>query len=129
MGQQVSKGASIQCSFGTTPATLSVLPANMVNADGNPAATIMDYAPTVNIPAFGMCSAPTNPTVISATAAAAGVLTPQSCIPLTVAPWTPGCATVKIGGMSALNNSSKCTCTWLGVISITAAGTTTVNIP
>ena len=74
MGQQVSKGASIQCSFGAAPATLSVIPSSMVNADGNAAATIMDYAPYANIPAFGMCSAPTNPMVAAATTAASSHL-------------------------------------------------------
>ena len=33
-----------------------------------------------------------------------------------------GCPTVLIGGMPALNNTSKCMCMWAGVISITVPG-------
>jgi hypothetical protein len=37
------------------------------------AATIMDYAPIVNIPPFAMCQSLANPTVATATTAALGV--------------------------------------------------------
>ena len=37
-------------------------------ATGPLAATIMDYIPIANIPPFGMCMSPANPTVIAATA-------------------------------------------------------------
>jgi hypothetical protein len=60
--------------------------------------------------------------VIAATAAALGVLTPMPCIPATTAPWTPGNPTVLIGNMPALNNGSKCLCTWAGIISILVPG-------
>ena len=59
-------------------------------AGGPLAATIMDYAPLVNILPFGMCSSLANPSVASATAAALGVLTPMPCIPVIPAPWVPG---------------------------------------
>ena len=87
MGQQVVAGAVLQCSFGAAPAALVVLPANRVLAGGPPAATIMDHAPMMNVPPFGMCSTPSNPMVAAATAAALGVLTPMPCIPVTAAPW------------------------------------------
>lgn len=121
MPQLVTSGALMACSFGVAPAALNVLPVNQVMA-GAPAATIMDNKPMVNIPTFGMCSSLANPTVASATAAALGVLTPMPCIPATSAPWAPGSATVKIGNMPALNNTSKCMCNWAGVIQITAPG-------
>jgi len=129
MPKQVVNGAMLQCSFGVAPSSLNVLPANKVNVEGVPAANIMDYKPMVNIMPFGMCSSPTNPTVISATSAALGVLTPMPCMPNTVAPWTPGSPTVPIANMPALNDSSTCMCTWTGVISITFAGQITTDIP
>jgi len=94
-----------------------------------PAANIMDHVPMVNIMPFGMCSCPSNPTVASATAAAMGVLTPMPCVPVTAAPWTPGSPTVLLGGMPALNDSSKLMCTWGGVISVVMPGQVTEQIP
>lgn len=128
MAVQVVSVANISCSFGTAPSALSVIPAAMVNAGGLPAATIMDYAPMVNVLTFGMCSSMANPTVASATAAAMGALTPMPCIPATAAPWTPGSSTVMIGGKPALNDGCKCMCTWGGSISISVAGQFTVNV-
>lgn len=122
MGQLVVSGAMIQCSFGMAPASLMVLPTNCVMAGGMPAANIMDYIPMVNILPFGMCQSPANPTVIAATAAAMGVLTPMPCIPVTAAPWVPGVPTVMLAKMPALNNSCKCMCSWGGVISVNFAG-------
>ena len=130
MGQQVVMGAMMQCTFGAAPATLAVIPQGPpVMAGGPMAATIMDNIPLVNIPTFGVCQSLANPTVASATAAALGVLTPMPCIPMTAAPWAPGCPTVLIGGKPALNNSSKCMCSWGGVISINVPGQFTASIP
>ncbi|MBL8896541.1 MAG: DUF4280 domain-containing protein [Planctomycetes bacterium] len=129
MGVQVVATAMMSCSFGAAPSTLSVIPAGRPLAGGLPAANITDMAPMVNIPPFGMCNTPSNPTVASATAAALGVLTPMPCVPVTTAPWAPGCATVLVSGMPALNNSSKCMCAWGGVISITNPGQTTTMVP
>ncbi|NEZ55300.1 DUF4280 domain-containing protein, partial [Adonisia turfae] len=100
-----------------------------VMASGPLAATIMDYAPIVNIPPFGMCTSLANPTVASATAAALGVLTPMPCLPVIPAPWVPGSPTVNINNFPALNNSSKCMCTWGGVITIMNPGQFTVQVP
>ncbi len=128
MGQLVTTGAMLQCTFGLAPSTLNVLPVNLVTA-GSPAANIMDNKPMVNIPPFGMCNSPANPTVAAATTAALGVLTPMPCIPVIAAPWAPGAPTVMIKNMPALNNTSKCMCNWGGVISINSAGQFTVNVP
>lgn len=122
-------GATLMCSFGAAPSALTVLPANCVFAGGPVAANIMDNKPMVNILPFAMCSSPANPTVAAATAAALGVLTPMPCIPATAAPWAPGSATVMIGGMPALNNSSKLMCNWGGVIQVTVPGQATVMVP
>jgi len=127
MGQLVVSGAMMMCSFGAAPSALSVLPANKTMC-GAPAANIMDKNPMVNIAPFGMCMSMANPTVVSATAAALGVLTPMPCIPATTAPWVPGSPTVMIANMPALNSTCKCMCMWGGVISITFAGQATTNV-
>jgi hypothetical protein len=128
MSQLVCMGALLQCSFGAAPSPLTVLPANKT-LTGTPAATIMDNAPIVNIAPFGMCSAPTNPVVVTATTAALGVLTPMPCVPATTAPWVPGSPTVLIGGLPALDNQSKLMCMWAGVIQITMPGQFTTMLP
>lgn len=129
MGQLVCTGAMIQCSFGAAPSSLVSLPTHLTMAGGPPAATIMDFAPIVNVPPFGVCNSPSNPTVAAATAAALGVLTPMPCVPATAAPWIVGAPTVLIGNMPALNDSSKLMCMWGGVIQITAPGQFTTQVP
>ncbi len=128
MAQQVTNGAMIACSFGTTPGQMTVMPANRVNAGNMPAATIMDNKPMANVAPFGMCTTLSNPQVASATSAAQGVLTPQPCIPVITAPWSPGSPTVLIGSQPALNNTCQLTCTWGGMITISNAGQQTVNV-
>jgi hypothetical protein len=128
MGIQVAISANLQCSFGVAPSVLTVLPVNRTMT-GGPAANIMDHVPMLNILPFGMCNCPANPMVAAATAAALGVLTPMPCIPMTSAPWMPGAPTVMIGGMPALQNSSKLMCQWGGVIQILAPGQFTVMVP
>lgn len=129
MAQLVINGATLQCSFGTGPSTMVVIPANMVNASTQPAATIMDNKPMANIMPFIMCTTPTNPAVAAATSAAMGVLTPAPCIPVTPGPWAPGSPKVMIKNQPALNNTSKCMCTWGGVISVVQPGQMTVTVP
>jgi hypothetical protein len=129
MPQQVVNGAVMMCSFGMAPSSLVVLPTNKTMVGGVPAANIMDHIPMTNIMPFGMCMSIANPTVASATSAALGVLTPMPCVPATSAPWAPGSPKVLIGNQPALNNTSKCTCNWAGVISITMPGQTTTEIP
>jgi uncharacterized Zn-binding protein involved in type VI secretion len=115
--------AQLMCSFGAAPSALQVVPKGPpVQAGGQMAATIQDFAPNVNIMPFGMCNTPSNPQVAAATSAAMGVLTPQPCIPVTTAPWTPGSPTVMINGAPALTNSCQCMCAWGGVITISMPG-------
>lgn len=128
MAQLVVMGAALQCSFGVAPCSLIVIPSNRVMGSKVPAANIMDNK-IVNIPTFGMCTTQSNPAVAATTAAALGVPTPAPCIPFILAPWTPGSSTVMVGKMPALNSTSKCNCNWGGVISITYAGQTTINVP
>ncbi len=128
MGFLVVNGATMLCSFGIAPGALIVLPTNKVLAGTMPAANIMDYKPFVNIPGFVMCLSLANPAVASATSAAMGVLTPMPCTPTTAAPWVPGCAKVLIGNMPALDDTSKCICSYGGTISIIFAGQVTVMV-
>jgi hypothetical protein len=67
--------------------------------------------------------------VIAATAAALGVLTPMPCMPVPAGPWVAGAPTVLIGNLPALNDSSKLTCAWAGVIQIPFAGQATAMVP
>ncbi len=123
MPKLVIQGAKLKCSQGTSPSSLSLLPVpTPAKADEQQAATIMDFAPMVNIAAFGMCITQANPQVAAATAAAMGVLTPQPCIPATTSPWSPGSSKVTISEMKALTSDSKCNCMWTGSIEITDPG-------
>ena len=129
MPLQVVSGATLACSFGMAPSTLTVLPVTGVSCSKMPAATIMDFAPMANVAPFGMCISPANPQVAPATAAAKGVLTPQPCIPATTTPWTPGGLTVEITGQPVLDNVSTCMCMWAGVISIVSPGQVQTTVP
>lgn len=129
MPQQVSMTAQLTCSFGSAPSQLVVLPADKVLAENNPAATIMDHVPLLNILPFGMCSSLANPVVAAATAAAMGALTPMPCIPATGSPWVPGAATVVYGNKPALDNTCKCFCNWTGIITVAQPATTKTQIP
>jgi len=62
MPQHVCNGAVLMCSFGVAPSTLTVLPVERVMTSSQPAATIMDYQPLVNVQPFGMCITPTDNT-------------------------------------------------------------------
>lgn len=127
MPQLVTAGAMMTCTFGAAPSSLVVLPMNKTNATA-PAANIADCIPIANIPPFATCMSIANPTVASATAAALGVLTPMPCIPVPTGPWAPGSATVMIGPMPALNNTSVCNCAWGGVIQIGFPGQVTTSV-
>jgi hypothetical protein len=126
---QVVSGASLACTFGAAPSTLTVLPLTGVTCSKMPAATIMDFAPMVNIASFGVCLSIANPQVAAATAAALGVFTPQPCIPATTSPWTPGAVTVSYGTQPALDNTSTCMCMWAGVITVVSPGQVQTTVP
>ena len=125
MAVQVCAGATMMCSFGTSPGTLAVLPVHQVMATLN-AANISDSVALANIPTFGSCSSSGNPVVAAATAAAGGALTPMPCVPLPSGTWVPGSTTVLLKSMPALDSAATATCTWGGVITILSPGQTTV---
>ena len=124
MPNLVCTGATLQCSFGTTPATFTASGAQVSATTA--AGVVTDVAPA-NVATFGMCMSPANPQVASATAAAQGVLTPQPCQPV-LAPWTPGSSRVTIGGVAALDDSSQCMCSWNGSVTMSDAGQTDVTL-
>ena len=128
--EQVCNLATLKCSEGLAPGTLMVLPVNRVMTTSQPAATIMDNIPMMNIMPFGMCKSNSNPMVIAATSAAMGTPTPAPCIPMTtVGPWSPGATDVLINNIPALDKSSTLKCMWAGTIEVQDAGQTTHKIP
>jgi hypothetical protein len=128
MAQQVVDSATLGCSFGTGPSTLTLVPQLRFTAEGRQAANVLDCVPFENIPPFGECLSLANPEVAAATAAAGGELTPQPCVPEIVGEWVPGEPRVRINGQSALTQGSTCMCTWLGEISIEVPGTTRTEV-
>lgn len=126
---QVCNGAMLQCSMGMAPSTMVVTPENAVLTSNQPAATIMDNIPMKNIMPFGMCQSMANPQVAAATAAAMGALTPQPCIPVIPAPWTPGAPVVLIKNIPALDKTSMLMCMWAGSITVQNPGQQTHVIP
>lgn len=128
MPQQTVTTAVTMCTFGVAPSTFTATPRPIMTSYMN-VGVITDNIPMVNIAPFGMCTSLANPSVASATSAAAGVLTPMPCIPVTPGPWAPGSPTVLVTGIPALNNTSKLMCTWGGVISITFPGQVQESIP
>lgn len=121
----VVTSAMAQCSFGVSPVSLMAVPKGApVVVENLPPLTTMDHLPIANIPPFGMCSSPANPTVIAATAAAMGVLTPMPCVPNTPAPWVPGAVMTTVNGAPALTAGSTCNCVWGGVITVLNPGAT-----
>ncbi len=128
MGKLVVMGAMCQCSMGTGPCSLVVLPTNKVAGCNVPAANIQDSKPIVNLASFIMCTTQSNPVVAAATAAAMGTPTPAPCIPAIAGPWSPGAAKTTIGGQPALDDASTCNCSYGGTISVTSAGQGTIDV-
>ncbi len=118
----VATTAMATCTFGAAPSALSAQPLNRVKGTSLVVLTANDFAPTMNVKPFGMCSAPSNPQVAAATAAASGVLTPQPCVPATTTPWAPGALRAKVNGSPALVGNCTLNCMWGGVISVTSPG-------
>lgn len=123
MGKFVVTGALLKCSFGVAPSVFTVIDPTRPKTQGKMMGNIMDNKPMVNIKPFGMCRSMSNPTVASATAAAMGVLTPMPCVPVTMAPWTPG-GKEKVADLPALLKNAKCMCSWGGQITVSFQGYT-----
>jgi Domain of unknown function (DUF4280) len=113
----VCTGATLQCSFGTTPATFAA--SGIQVETGSPVGVVTDVTPA-NVPPFGLCTTPSNPQVASAH-------TPQPCVPVLTSPWSPGSARVMVNGVNALDHSCQCLCAWGGVVTVSDAGQTAVS--
>jgi hypothetical protein len=129
MAQPVVHGDMLMCPMGAAPSPITVLPTIKTMAEKKPMATIMDNVAFLNIMPFGTCMSLANPATATLTAAAFGVLTPGPCTPMTPAPWMPGAPTVLIGGKPALNSTSKCSCVYGGVISVSVPTAVTETVP
>src|SRR5438552_16139261 len=110
----VGEASLLQCSFGTAPTPLIVLPDRTVMAEGMLMGNITDMKPLVNIEPFGECISLANPAVLAASLAA-GTLAPVPCIPVTTSPWTTAAMNVLVQGQPALDQTSILMCEWLGV--------------
>lgn len=122
MPKLVVLGAQLKCSEGLAPSVLQVAPARDSAAALKDVATVQDHLPNQNVMPFGMCKTQANPQVAAATAAAQGTLTPQPCVPVTTAPWSPGAKEATLGGVALLTADSTCKCAWTGTIEITDPG-------
>ena len=119
----------IQCSFGLVPTPLVVLPDRTVLAEGMLMGNISDIVPFANIEPFGECISLANPEVLAATIAAAGILTPMPCIPITPDPWLSESLNVLVGGLPALDQTAIVMCIWAGVIHVVEPGNFTIMVP
>jgi len=122
MSQFVTTGATLVCSFGTTPSTFNATSAPTVLMQGKPVGTLTDGKGMVNIQSFGMCRSLANPAVAAATTAALGVLTPQPCVPATLGAWLPSKSMVIAKGKPCLTQECKCMCTFGGSVTIINPG-------
>lgn len=127
MSQVVNSGATLMCSFGTTPSVFTATSAPTIMVGGKPVGNLTDGAAMVNIKPFGMCTTLSNPQVAAATAAALGVLTPQPCIPQTQM-WLPTGNLTIMGGKPCLTSDSKCMCMYGGSISVANPGQMMVSV-
>jgi hypothetical protein len=117
MALNVVNTAQLQCTCGDAPTPLTVTSQFQCKIGNQLAATVMDFAPVVNITPFGTCK--------TLTAAASGVPTP--CVPATTSPWMPGAIQTKIGNFAALLQTDKLVCSVGGMISVVSPGQTTTN--
>ncbi|HKD09597.1 MAG TPA: DUF4280 domain-containing protein [Bryobacteraceae bacterium] len=123
----VCTGAELLCSLGTAPSIFNATPPPRVTTTVGEAGNVADIVPMTNVSPFGMCTSPANPAVAAATAAALGVLTPMPCVPNPSSPWKPGCTSVSMDGLPALDLTCTLTCLWGGVIEVTNPGQALVS--
>lgn len=116
MGLCVCKGAKIKCSMGEKEVELAALPVP-IKYEGNELISVLNFIPYLNIPSLGKCKSPANPMVI------ANKMMPNTCVPMTIAPWSPGAKKLKVlGGTAALMEKDTNMCMWAGKVEITDPG-------
>lgn len=128
-----------QCSFGLAPSPfmippmmerplIRIPPTPTEPTPYLPGGTIMDHIPFLNILPFGMCMSLMNPTVMMATIASLGILTPMPCIPITLVPWIPMKPLCQSKKIPMLLEQSMTICMWGGIIRITMPGISLITI-
>lgn len=117
MGVIVVAGATLKCTAGSGPGSLSVTSQNSLLVDGKPAATIKDTKASC-----GMCSSMKNPQVEAATSAAQGILSPQPCAAKMVGSWSVKQKKFLADGIPCLTNDSTARCAYGETISIKDPG-------
>ena len=119
-----------------TPGGVIVLPSNKVMSGNQPVATI-NVEDTQVLPFVMSCMSQSNPTVVSASAAATSaamgtpMFVPAPCTP-SFAPgskWISGCPKCRISGKLVLNNTSKLNCMLGGTIEVIQTPSMKVKIP
>lgn len=123
----LTTGCVLTCSFGTVPMPFVSLPLpGKPVVNGMPVGLITDTLP-INIPPFVLCMTQANPAVAAATAAALGTPTPAPCLPV-ITPWTPPSLVATYNGVPLATVSSKATCTFGGVISVSVPNNLIVDV-
>ncbi|WGX98468.1 DUF4280 domain-containing protein [Nocardioides sp. L-11A] len=118
----VVNGAQMMCSFGISPAPLTVPPTKRTMIGKQPVAVIADIVPLANIGSFGMCNSLANPQVAAATSAALGVLTPMPCVPAPAGTWVGAAPSPVVGSLPIVQNNCSLNCAWGGVIQVISPG-------
>jgi len=106
----VTDGATIKCIAGSKTVKLKVTNNRKVTIKNKKIATLMDFAPMVNIKPFGTCK------ILTATVPPNGVNKP--CVCPIVAPWLASRMMVNLKNFTPLLDNSKLICTIGGVITI-----------
>ena len=107
MSDVVVEGAQCECAFGQSKCPLTVTNNFFNKVKGKKIATVMDFAPGVNLASFGTCKSPANPAYVASQSVGGP---PPPCGPVTVAPWTPGSNKTTLKKIPALIADSKLSC-------------------
>lgn len=126
MGCIVSANAMMSCSFGLAPSAFQPTCNPTIMAKGI-VGCAMDVTPA-NIPPFGMCTSMMNPAVITATAAAMGVLTPQPCTLIAAGMWITPKMNILLKTAPVLTTDAKLMCAFGGVIQFSNSPSMKVKI-
>ncbi len=122
--------AQTQCSFGSGPQTVNIIPMGVSASGGKEYRKAwIDFLPYLNEAPKGACSNPAFPPTAAATAAAFGALTPMPCIPVQ-SPYMPGALFHKAFStpVSCADDKAICLIGQGGNISVTNPGQETIKI-
>ena len=108
MNTPVCTGATLLCTCGQLPATLTVTQRAVRHTSTLPLATVADCLPLVNIGPFGSCAAPANPIPLPI----------KTCTVVPVGTWLVEEPSILIDGVPVLTHTATLLCANGGVISI-----------